>query len=356
VDRIDLKENEQKVLYGLVAYPNLNDSQLSKEISIKLSTLTSVKRRLQQQNLFMQKKIPLLNKLGSEMLAVIHSEFNPIIPLKKRIEKAKESIEIYDEIFYSIGAQEKGFSISISKNYTDLSKINDIRRELFGKLGLLEKEYPTEIIFPYQTSDIVRFFQFTRLIDALYQLGFENNKTDDSWFQNHETIELNKKEKRVFATIINHPYATTQTIGEIVGLSRHTISRLKNKFYDLGIIRDITIPNLSLLGFEILAFYHFQFNPGKYPSIHDIDQIDTSSTIFLARKKYEAVLISAYPSYMDYKQDKMNKIKFLKENDFISYTPFVRKYMFDQMESIKEFDFAPITRKILKMPSENPPL
>jgi len=336
VDRIDLKENEQKVLYGLVAYPNLNDSQLSKEISIKLSTLTSVKRRLQQQNLFMQKKIPLLNKLGSEMLAVIHSEFNPIIPLKKRIEKAKESIEIYDEIFYSIGAQEKGFSISISKNYTDLSKINDIRRELFGKLGLLEKEYPTEIIFPYQTSDIVRFFQFTRLIDALYQMGFENNKTDDSWFQNHETIELNKKEKRVFATIINHPYATTQTIGEI--------------------IRDITIPNLSLLGFEILAFYHFQFNPGKYPSIHDIDQIDTSSTIFLARKKYEAVLISAYPSYMDYKQDKMNKIKFLKENDFISYTPFVRKYMFDQMESIKEFDFAPITRKILKMPSENPPL
>jgi hypothetical protein len=338
----------------LIAYPHLNDSQLSKEISMKLSTLTSVKRRLQQQRLFMQKKIPLLNKLGSEMLAVIHSEFNPIIPLKKRIEKAKESIEIYDEIFYSIGVQEKGFSISISKNYTNISKINDIRRELFGKLGLLENEYPTEIIFPYQTSDIVRFFQFTRLIDSFYQLGYQYEATDEQWFQNHETVHLNPKEKQVYAAIINHPQSTTQTIGEIVGLSRHTVSRLKNKFYSLGIIKDITIPNLSLLGFEILAFYHFQFNPGKYPSITDIAQIDTPSTIFLARKKYETVLISAYPSYQDYKQDKMNKIRFLKENDFISYSPFVRKYMFDQMESIKEFDFAPITRKILEIPSEHP--
>jgi hypothetical protein len=352
VERIDLKENEQKVLYGLIAYPHLNDSQLSKKISIKLSTFTSVKRRLQQQNLFMQKKVPLLNRLGSEMLAVIHSEFNPIIPLKKRIEKAKESIEIYDEIFYSIGVQEKGFSISISKNYTNISKINDIRRELFGKLGLLEKEYPTEIIFPYQTSDIIRFFQFNRLIDSFYQLKYHHETTDENWFRNHETFQLNPKEKQVYAAIIKYPQATTQSIGEFVGLSRHTISRLKKKFYSQGIIKDITIPNLSVLGVESRAVYHFQFNPGKYPRNDDIAQIDTPSTIFLARKKYEMVLISAYPSYQDYKEDKMNKIRFLKENDFISYTPFVRKYMFDQMESIKEFDFAPITRKILEIPYE----
>lgn len=349
VEKIELTENERKVLFGLISNPTLNDSELSKKINIKLSTLTSIKRRLLQQKAFMQKKIPLLNKLGSEILAVIHSEFNPIIPLKKRIETTKGAIEIYDEIFYSMGAQEKGFSISLSKNYTNISKINDIRRETFGKLGLLEKEHPNEIVFPFQGSDIIRFFQYNRVIGSFYGLGFNQDNTDEEWFRNNQIVNLTDKEKRVYTAIIKNPQASTQTIGEMVNLSRHTISRLRKRFYQQKIMTDITIPNLHVLGFEILAFYHFQFNPGKYPCIEDIEEIDTSSTIFLARKKFETVLISAYPSYQDYKEDKINKIRFLKENDFISYTPLVRKYMFDQMESIKEFDFAPITKKILEI-------
>jgi len=349
VKKIELTENEQKVLFGLISNPSLNDSELSKKINIKLSTLTSIKRRLIQQDAFMQKKIPLLNRLGSEILAVIHSEFNPIIPLKKRIETTKESIEIYDEIFYSIGVQEKGFSISLSKNYTNISKINDIRRETFGKLGLLEKEHPNEMVFPFQGSDIIRFFQFNRVIRSFYKLNFDMDYTDEEWFRYSRGLKLNKKEKMVYAAIIKHPQATTRMIGEMVNLSRHTISRLKKKFYQQKILKDITIPNLHALGFEILAFYHFQFNPGKYPNIQDIEKIDTPSTIFLARKRFETVMISAYPSYQHYKDDKMNKIRFLKENDFISYTPLVRKYMFDQIESIKEFDFGPITKKILEI-------
>lgn len=212
-----------------------------------------------------------------------------------------------------------------------------------------EKEHSNEMVFPFQTSDIIRFFQYNRVIGSFYGLEGNHDHTDEIWFRNHHIVKLNKKEKMVYATIIKHPQATTQTIGEMIDLSRHTISRLRKKFYRQKLINDITIPNLRALGFEILAFYHFQFNPGKYPCIDDIAEIDTPSTIFLARKRFETVLISAYPSYQDYKKDKINKIRFLKENDFISYTPFVRKYMFDQMESIKEFDFAPITKKILEI-------
>jgi hypothetical protein len=60
-------------------------------------------------------------------------------------------------------------------------------------------------------------------------------------------------------------------------------------------------------------------------------------------------MISAYPGYQDYKEDKMRKIRFLKENDFISYTPLIRKYMFERIVIIKDFDFAPIVKKILNM-------
>jgi len=58
--------------------------------------------------------------------------------------------------------------------------------------------------------------------------------------------------------------------------------------------------------------------------------------------------VSAYQTYQEYKEDKMKKIRFLKENDFISYTPLVRKYMFERMVFMKNFVFHPIANKIIK--------
>jgi len=348
VKPLDLTPNEQKVLFGIVSHPELNDSELAKKYSVKLSTLTSIKRRLHEEKVFQQLTVPLLNKLGSEILAVIYTQFNPVIPLEERVQTAKETIEVFDEIFVSIGEQEKGFSISLSKNYTNIGQINEIRTETFGRLGLLEKEYPTEVVFPFSTSSIMRFFDFSRAIGTLFDIPNDTKDTDEHWFKNGAPVRLTEKEKMVYVSLVGNPNETTQQIGELVGLSRHTVSRMKKKFFDLQLLKQITVPDLHQLGFEILAFYHLQFNPGRAPSKEDIDHLDTSSTIFLARRKFETIILSAYPTYQHYKEDKMEKIRYLKENDFISYTPQVRKYMFDRMVFLKYFDFAPISRKILQ--------
>ncbi len=47
-----LTKNEQKVLYGITKYPQINDSELSDIINVKLSTLTSIKKRLYNQGYF----------------------------------------------------------------------------------------------------------------------------------------------------------------------------------------------------------------------------------------------------------------------------------------------------------------
>lgn len=346
--QLDLTPNEQRVLFGLVSYPHLNDSELAKRCHVKLSTLTSIKRRLYESHMFRQIHVPLLNRLGSELLAVIFTQFNPVIPLEERVEKAKETIEVFDEIFLSMGEQEKGFSISLSQNYTNIGRINDIRTETFGRLGLLEKEYPTEVIFPFSTSSIMRFFDFSRSLGTLFNLDAAQRGNDEQYFKADGPIQLSEKEKSVYLSLIEHPNATTQQIGEFVGLSRHTVSRMKTKFFDLHLLKHITIPDLQQLGFEILAFYHLQFNPGRAPSKEDIVYLDAPSTVFLARRKYETVILSAYSTYQDYKEDKMEKIRFLKENDFISYNPIVSKFMFEKMIILKNFDFTPIAKKIIE--------
>ena len=137
--------------------------------------------------------------------------------------------------------------------------------------------------------------------------------------------------------------------GETVGFSRNTISRMKKHFFEKNLLRNLTLPNLDKLGFEILSFYHLKFNSHNPPSKEYIKNLDTASTIFLASREFEIILISAYPGYQNYKEDKMHKIRFLKENDFISHDPLIRKYMFERMVIIKDFDFAPISKNILKI-------
>lgn len=345
-----LTKNEEKVLYGLVKYPGLNDSELSSIMGVKLSTLTSIKRRLFDQGFFRKLTVPMLNYLGCELLAVIYTQFNPVIPLEERIKTTEKTIEVFEEIFFSAGEQEKGFSISLSKNYTNIGKINEIRTETFGKAGLLENEYPTEVIFPFETSHINRFFDFSRILKKVFSLDhIENIEPDANWFDHLDYIELTDKEKKVYSAIVEYPNDTTQQLGETVGLSRHTISRMKKHFFEENLLRNIALPNLNKLGFEILSFCHLKFNPHKLPSKEDICNLDTASTIFLAIRGFEIIMISAYPGYQDYKEDKMRKIRFLKENDFISYTPLIRKYMFERLVIIKDFDFAPIAKKILKI-------
>lgn len=346
---LSLTKNEKKVLYGLVKYPRCNDSELSLKINVKLSTLTSIKRRLEKNGYFRVIAVPLLNRLNCELLAVIYTQFNPVIPLEDRVQTTKKTIEVFDEIFFSTGEQEKGFSISLSKNYTNIGRINEIRTETFGQMGLLEKEYPNEVIFPFETSQIFRFFDFRRILKNMFSLKDNSDDIDTGieWFRNISQIDLSNKEKKVYLALIENPNLTTQKIGEKIGLSRHTIARMKKHFFNKGLLKQIILPNLNKLGFEILAFYHIKFNPHKPPKMSDIEYLDSYSTIFLVHRKFETIIISAYSNFLECQEDKMNKIRFLKENDFVSSTPLVETYSFERMIVIKDFNFAPITRKIL---------
>ncbi|HEC81091.1 MAG TPA: hypothetical protein ENI42_01515 [Thermoplasmatales archaeon] len=344
-----LTKNEEKVLYGLVKHPDLNESELSSLIDVKLSTLTSIKRRLHQQGLFRTTIVPMVNRLGCELMVATHTNFNPVIPLEERVKTTKKTIEIFDEIFFSVGEQEKGFSLSVAKRYTDIGKIDEIRTETFGGVGLLEKEYPQEAIFPFEISRIQRFFDYSRLLKHTFSLNeIEEKSTERKWFTTGEQYELNDKEKKILIALVENPEATTQHIGNLVGCSRHTVARTKNRFFEEKLLKKITIPDIEKLGFDILAFYHLSFNPYKPPNNTQRNHLDTFPTIFFAHRRFEAVLISVYKTYQEYKEDKTKKMSFLKENDLITYTPVIRKYVFGRMIIIKDFNFAPITKKMMR--------
>jgi hypothetical protein len=58
-------------------------------------------------------------------------------------------------------------------------------------------------------------------------------------------------------------------------------------------------------------------------------------------------MISVYTDYDDYKNDMMKIMQTLKENQWIAEDPIIRTYSLSTMIFIKDFQFAPITSKIV---------
>ena len=73
----------------------------------------------------------------------------------------------------------------------------------------------------------------------------------------------------------------------------------------------------------------------------------SDSTILFTSRMFEAVMISVYQDYDDYKTDMMNIMRILKENKWISTDPIIRTYGLNTLIYLKEFKFAPITNKIV---------
>ena len=351
---IGLTKKEKIMLYGLTNYPNSTDKDLSIKIGLKHSTITSIRHRLNEKEFFHKINIPRLQNLGSKMLVVIYTNFNPLIPLEERVKITGKTIEVFEEIFFSIGEQDKGFSISLSEDYASIGRINDIRTQTFGGRGLLEEEYPHMVVFPFEISKVYRFFDFAPLLKKSFNLNLDiNKKHENIAFVNKEIKKFSETEKKVFCMLISLPEYSDNEIGDKIGVSRHTVSRLRRNFENENLIRTVNLPNLKKLGFEILTFYHIRFDPRNPPNFEkdEASLMISDSTILFSSRMFEAFMLSVHLDYDDYKKDSNRIMQLLKENKWVAETPIVKTFSLSNLYFIKDFKFAPITKKILNCPT-----
>ena len=349
VKRLGLTEKEQLVLYGLVRYPHLSCKELAERIGLKYSTVSTAKKRLRKEGFYRVVALPSFHRLGCELLAVIYTNFSPLIPLEERVKVTRNTIEVFEEIFLSVGEEDKGFSLSFSKDYTTIGMINDIRTRLFGGKGLLEDKYPHLVIFPFKISKIYRFFDFSPLLSSLLDLKVDSAEEEMLFEQYADLPELSKTEKKIFCEIVENPDLADVSIGKKLGISRHTVSKTRRKLFGEGLIRLINIPNFKKLDLKILAFYHVRFDPRNPPDMDKDEgrELMSKSSIFMASRRFEAIMLSMYRDYVDYKSDKMRLINLLKERRWIAEDPMVRTYGIDKMVIIKDFAFSPLVAKLL---------
>jgi len=348
-----LTDKEKLTLYGLTKFPNTTDKNLSQRLGVKHSTITSIRHRLRQNGYYRTLKVPMLQKIGCQMLVIIYTNFSLLIPVEERVKITGKTIEVFDEIFYSVGEADKGFSLSLSKDYATIGKINDIRTQTFGTRGLLENQYPNLVVFPFDISRIYRFFDYSLLLKKTFNLDLPDNEGSDLFdpgMWETDNITLSNTEKKVFNVLIENPESSDSEVGELIGISRHTVSKLRRDFESRRLINTINIPNLKKLGFDILAFFHIKFDP-RNPPLIDSDEpmaLLGDSIIFFSSRRFETIMLGAYYDYDSYKADRTRVIQVLKENNWVADHPLIRTYSLNKMVVIKDFKFVPITQKIIE--------
>lgn len=347
-EMMNLSKNEKLVLWGLVAYPDLNDIELAELLDMHYSTLCTIRKRLQDGDFYRTIRIPVLQKMGAEMLAVIYTVFNPAISVQERAKITTRAIEISEELFYSVGETHKGFSVSMASKYGDICRINDTRIETFAKAGLLDQKHPTEAIFPFSISHIPRFFDYAPLLAKALDIGDREipvtglpGTTSD--------VRLSETEKSVLLGMVEQPEMNEKDLARHLGLSRHTFSKARARLESEGLLIKKRIPNLMNLGFKVLAISHIKFNPRKPfdEKLLSTGILQNPGTIMLAARKFEAITLSVFTEYEDYREEHTHDLQFLKENDYLLDMPNTAKYMIPSMVVMKDMVFGPMVRKTL---------
>jgi len=339
-----LSKNEENTLYALIRYPDESNTELSRKTKMKYPTFVSTKKRLMKEKYFRTINVPLLQNLGCELLVVNYSDFSPSVTAETRIRRTKKTIEIFDEIFLSVGETQNGFSFLFSKNYSDTARIKDARIKVFTEMGVLGNEKPKEAIFPFSMSRIYRFFDFAPLLKRDFKIGLNDEKQDYDFFPTDKKISLTRNEKIVYSALIKNPEANDKTLEKKLSISRHTISTSRKNLEKGNLIKTINFPNLKKLGYSILVFSHLLLHQRK--GVNE-KLASNPSKVFFASRGPEKVILSVYKNYEEFRRDSANTMKYLEENNLLISEPVIRPHSIGAMIVIKDMVFGPITEKIL---------
>ena len=70
-EQINLKTNEQKVLYGLIAFPSQKDTDICNKLDMRKSTFSTIKTRLEENKLFRRVMLPGFPRINAELFVIL---------------------------------------------------------------------------------------------------------------------------------------------------------------------------------------------------------------------------------------------------------------------------------------------
>lgn len=348
---IDLSQNEARVLHSLVKWPNLSDQAIHSQIGMKKSTFSSIKTRLKEQGYYQRYFIPNFPKIGFELFMLMHGRLNRFTTYEERMRIAKDTLLSFTEDFHVISEANQAYHLSVSQNYTEYAKNYEKYIQLYSQNNFLSKEGMTVTHFPFQISEIHSFMDYESLIGKLFDFTTDKYNTRSTIPTGKtQKIKLTRAERKVLAGLVKYPEESDTLIAENIGVSRNTVANAKRKFLSKNICFPRVVPNLEKLGLKILNFTYRKFNP-KMTQGQKVEAVETVrehlSPHFFITKNMEGFYVSAHISDDEFEDETKFVNNFYAKLGFVMEDPITYRMDISQMNVIKDFDFLPMSLKIL---------
>lgn len=347
-----LSPRERQVLYSLVRNPFATDSGLGEDAGLKLSTVTAIRRRLRERGYYSTVRVPCLQRLGAEMLAVVYSRYKATIPLHVRLMTGQRLVESHKEVFWAMSEYSQAMSFQLARNFTDVRRNVTEIEGLYTALGFLDEGGITSIALPFEISEIPFFFDFEPLLRQAFGIAGDGGGAAHGYPTRGkpEAAPLTDVGRRVYRALVEHPEASDTALSKGISVSQRTVTKLREGFEAQRLMKTTVVPDLGKLGFKMLVLDHAKLNL----RIRDAQRreilktlLDIKPPILLAIGGDDVVALTAYEDFEDYRRCMNRFSDVYKQDDIFVREP--RRMMFSlaEMRLLKSHSYGQIVGKLL---------
>lgn len=349
-----LSHNEKLILYGLVKYPLKSDNEICNILDLKKSTFSTIKKRLFLKNYFRSIRVPIFQHLGCELLVVSYGKLNQNTTLEERLNISKKLWLGTPEHFYIVSESNQAIILSISKNITDFEERFEDITQIYKEYEFFEGRGFTTLLFPFKLFRIFSFFDFGPFLNRFFKLNLEGeediNIVSKKYMCDVKEREMTKLEKRIYYELIQHPNYSDYKIADVAKCSRHTVSRMKNNFFNEKLMRTTRIMNLEKLGLSILAFTHSRFNPKT--TLNERKNylqkvVDLQTPIFNISRRLEGVMLTPFKDFEEYQRIHGEVTRFSAREEMLQEDPQTMLLSIPRMTTLRNHDNSLLVKKIL---------
>jgi DNA-binding MarR family transcriptional regulator len=357
---VSLTSKERTTLYGLVRYPDLNDRALSEVLDEKMSTVTSIRRRLHERGYFTVVRIPQFQNLGCEIMCVVHGSFRPVTPYGNEVlTKCEEAVPA---TYFGISNPYHFVMLGVSVNYTQAKATYD---DYYRNPRFIRTVDESDLLFsflPYPLTTISNFFDFAPLLASLFELSDKQagkapkanaEKTSEQVQQRPEKAPgLTLTERKVLFGLVKYPELPDKALTERIKVSRQVVSKMRRKLETEGYVRTAVIPDLSKLGMGMVIFTHYTLNPKTVGGFNEKSLIGAKEglpSFFLCSEPYEIYSLSAFRSYQEFERISERYFKAYSDNKALLRSPVILPFSIEDLTFFRNHAYANILKNVLKL-------
>lgn len=344
--QITLTQKEKSTFYGLVKHPNLNDRALAEVLNEKMSTVTSIRRRLRERGHYSKIRMPQFQNLECEILCMVQGSFKPVAP--HGTEVLSKMDEERPATFFGISNPYHFIMMGVSRSYTDARRTYDSYYLNERFLEAIDEDDLTFSYLPFSMTNIHNFFDFAPLLKKVFGISKEP-KGGQNPGKVSVDVSLTPTEKRVFLGLVKYPELADKTLAEKIKVSRQAVSKMRKRFEGDGLLKTAIIPNLEMLGLGMLIFTHYTINPKMASSFDDkaLSGKDGLPSFFAVSSPYEFFGLSAFTSYQEFERVSEKYFKLYSDGKVLLRNPSMIPFSIEDVTYFRNHVYSKILKNIL---------